>query len=150
MNQRDRTNPYSPTWIVFRKEVMDNMRDRRSIAMAMIYPLLGPLLLGLMLQFAGTSLRTDPDKPITIYMTDKSAFPELTAFLQEQGAHIRSAPADYENAVRHGLIPLAIAVDPGTGRVEDGPAPGKLTVQMVIDSGRLANAFHMARTTEIL
>ena len=33
---------------VFRKEMLDHLRDRRSILLAMIYPLLAPLLLGMM------------------------------------------------------------------------------------------------------
>ena len=43
--------------VVFRKEMLDHLRDRRSILVAMIYPLMGPLLLGLMFTFVGGSLK---------------------------------------------------------------------------------------------
>ena len=33
-------------FVVFAKEVVDNIRDRRSFLSALVYPLLGPLLLG--------------------------------------------------------------------------------------------------------
>ena len=36
----------STVLVVFRKEMTDNLRDRRSIAMAMIYPLIGLRWLG--------------------------------------------------------------------------------------------------------
>ena len=40
-------------WIVFLKESVDNLRDRRSLFMALIYPFIGALLLGLLLSFVG-------------------------------------------------------------------------------------------------
>ncbi|MBI3968949.1 MAG: hypothetical protein HY329_25195, partial [Chloroflexi bacterium] len=31
--------------VVFRKELVDNLRDRRSLAAALLYPLFGPVML---------------------------------------------------------------------------------------------------------
>ena len=32
--------------VVFRKEVLDNLRDRRAMSMAFLYPLLMPIIIG--------------------------------------------------------------------------------------------------------
>jgi hypothetical protein len=39
-------------FIVFRKETPDNLRDRRTLLLGLVYPLLGPILLGLMISLA--------------------------------------------------------------------------------------------------
>ena len=50
-------------WIVFAKEAIDNFRDRRSLAMALAYPFIGPVLVGAPMasQMPPTSLPATPD-----------------------------------------------------------------------------------------
>ena len=47
-------------FIVFCKEVIDNSRDRRSLLVALIYPLLGPILLGLMISAVAAVVSSRP------------------------------------------------------------------------------------------
>ena len=54
---------------VFRKEMVDHLRDGRSILVAMIYPLLGPLLLGLLFNFVGGSMRVNDLGPLVVPVT---------------------------------------------------------------------------------
>jgi energy-coupling factor transporter ATP-binding protein EcfA2 len=44
-------------WTVFQKERVDNLRDWRSIILALIYPIICTLLLGLLISFVGGSFR---------------------------------------------------------------------------------------------
>ena len=44
-------------WIVFQKERICNLRDRRSIILALIYPIIGTLHLGLLISFVGGRFR---------------------------------------------------------------------------------------------
>ena len=47
-------------WIVFLKESIDNLRDRRSVSMAMIYPFVGPVLMGALIAFVGNVIMALP------------------------------------------------------------------------------------------
>ena len=55
-----------PILTVFRKEMLDHLRDRRSILVALIYPLMGPLLLGLLFSFVGGGMRVNEGAPLTL------------------------------------------------------------------------------------
>ena len=37
---------FDKVWIIARKELTDNLRDRRSTILSLLYPLIGPVLLG--------------------------------------------------------------------------------------------------------
>ena len=53
-------------WIVFAKEVIDNMRDRRSVSLALLYPFIGPLLLGALIAFVGDTIAALPTTTFTL------------------------------------------------------------------------------------
>ena len=48
-----RLNSRRQAAIVFAKEMRDHLRDRRSLLLSLVYPLLGPLLLGVLLMVGG-------------------------------------------------------------------------------------------------
>ncbi len=48
-------------WVVFGKEVIDNMRDRRSVSLALIYPFVGPVLMGALIAFVGDTISSLPE-----------------------------------------------------------------------------------------
>ena len=43
--------------IVFQKETIDNLRDLRSLFLALVYPVIGALMLGLLVSFVGGVFR---------------------------------------------------------------------------------------------
>ena len=51
----------SAIWIVLRKELLDGVRDRRSLFSALLYPLLGPLCFGLLFGFMADKQRDASD-----------------------------------------------------------------------------------------
>lgn len=86
---------------VFLKEILENLRDRRTLVNALLVgPLLGPLL------FAGlTSMMISREldrgeKPLEVPVAGAEHAPNLVAFLRQNGISTRPAPADAENAVR--------------------------------------------------
>ena len=74
---------------VFRKEMIDHLRDRRSILVAMIYPLMGPLLLGLMFTFVGGTMRLSDNGPLVVPIVNFHSAPDLVRYLEKQGAAIQ-------------------------------------------------------------
>ena len=51
---------------VFKKEMVDHLRDGRSILVSTIYPLMGPLLLVMMFFFVGGSMRLTDTGPLLV------------------------------------------------------------------------------------
>jgi len=74
--------------IVFRNEMLDHLRDRRSILIAMIYPLLGPLLLGLLFSFVGSGMRVDERAPLLVPVWHAESAPDLIRYFERQGATV--------------------------------------------------------------
>jgi sodium transport system permease protein len=131
--------------VVFVKELIDNLRDRRSIAMAMIYPLIGPLILGLMITFVAGTLKVNESRGVVILATGTANAPELGRYLEAHGAVLRAAPDDAEDAVRKGRAPFVLVVP----RPQGGPdAP--LDVTLLADASRLSSVVPIAQVMDLL
>ena len=75
-----------PWWrrvrVVLGKEMLDHLRDRRSLWLALAYPLLGPLVVAMLLQVSATSLRVAPgSRAITVAASGLSYAPGLAQHL---------------------------------------------------------------------
>ena len=81
-------------FVVFAKEVMDNGRDRRSLLVALIYPLLGPILLGLIIGMVARVVVSEPQRQVGFYIHGAEHAPQLTSFLHGRGITLLSPPAD--------------------------------------------------------
>ncbi len=125
------------TWIVFRKELTDGLRDRRSLGAALLYALLGPVVVVL----AMTALSRDAaseDGPLIVAVAGGERAAELTAFLQRAGATLAPAGDDVEAAVREGRLEAALSVPPDFA--EDLAAWRGASVAVVSDPSRRASA----------
>ncbi|KAF0169902.1 MAG: hypothetical protein FD162_3700, partial [Rhodobacteraceae bacterium] len=67
---------------VFKKEMRDHLRDRRSLLLALIYPLLGPALVAGGLYMAGKTLQSSyGNLPTTVPAAGFEYAPELARHL---------------------------------------------------------------------
>ncbi|MEI7609832.1 MAG: ABC transporter permease subunit [Rhodospirillaceae bacterium] len=87
-----------PWWrralVVLQKEMLDHLRDRRSLWLALAYPLLGPLVVGMLLQLSASSLRVAPGShAITVAASGMSYAPGLAQYLSRNRV-ILSAPIE--------------------------------------------------------
>jgi len=80
--------------VIFGKEVMDNSRDRRSLLVALIYPLLGPLLLGAIIAAVTDVVDVQPDQPVRLHVQGAEHGPALIKFLESKGVMILPAPGN--------------------------------------------------------
>ena len=64
---------------VARKELMDHLRDRRSVALALFAALFGPLLIGLLFSLLARWHRGD--SPIELPIAGRANAPGLVAFI---------------------------------------------------------------------
>jgi sodium transport system permease protein len=95
-------------WVVFRKEMIDSLRDRRSITAAFVYSLFGPLAIGLALSFVAR--RDRPIESIDLPVAGAERAPGLVGWLERHDVTIAPAPADPESAVRRGEKNLVLVI----------------------------------------
>jgi sodium transport system permease protein len=119
--------------IVFAKEVVDNLRDRRTLLAALLYPFLGPGLILLMV-FAIGRLSKKAELPLRIPVAGAEHAPSLISFLEQNRVEIEPAPEDPEAAVRSGekMLVLVIPEEFGDQFREGSPA----VVKLVFDPSR--------------
>jgi sodium transport system permease protein len=131
--------------VVFVKELIDNLRDRRSIAMAMVYPLIGPLILGLMITFVAGSLKVNAGRSLEIFAAGADNAPDLAHYLETHGAVLRRAPANAEDAVRKGRAPFVLVL-PQERAGPDAP----LDITLLADASRLSSVVPIAQIMDLL
>jgi sodium transport system permease protein len=122
-------------FVVFLKEVMENLRDRRTLTNALVLgPLLGPLL------FAGlTSLMINRElergeKPVAVPVIGQDNAPNLVAFLKQNGVRVEAAVDDPETRVREQDNDMVLRIPAGYG--EAWRAGKTAQVELLYDASR--------------
>ena len=138
-----------PIWVVFQKEVVDNLRDRRTLGSAIFGALLGPLLILLLIIILGQAFFKEAgDKALVLPVIGAEHAPNLVQFLEQQNATLVPGPADPETAVRNGDVELVLVI------LEDYPADFSAgrpaAVQIVADSSRQSASLAVNRTRSLL
>jgi sodium transport system permease protein len=88
-------------WVVFLKEVIENLRDRRTITNALLVgPLLGPVLFAALTSVMITRELDRGEKPIEVSIVGAEHAPNLVAFLKQNGVRPKPAIEDPEARVR--------------------------------------------------
>jgi len=134
--------------VVFAKEVVDNLRDRRALAMALFFPLFGPAVMALVLTMVSKQARTVEDHPLSLPVVAAERAPNLVAFLVERGVDVATPPADPEAAVRAGDADVVLAIPEEHGaRLREGkPAP----VRLYLDESRASARPAVERVKRLL
>lgn len=136
-------------WIVFRKEVVDNLRDRRSISSSLLTPLFMPFFLIAMIMVMGRTIMADlVEQPLDLPVVGAEYAPGLMAYLRENNVNILPGPADPRAAVQEGEANVVLVISPEYGEAfqRGQPAP----VQLVIDSTRTSSAAHIERARQLI
>ena len=133
-------------WVVFRKELRDGLRDRRSLLSALLYPLIGPLVCGLLFSFLAEQQRDATHVPIPVVGQERA--PELINWLGVQGAEVVEAPADPRAAVREGQVPFVVYIPEGH---REHLREGQTTkIELIVDGSRNDTRAAVARVTKLL
>lgn len=135
-------------WIVFGKEVIDNMRDRRSVSLALIYPFIGPVLVGALIAFVGEAITALPNSNFTLAVQGAASAPALVAYLEENNVVVTAAPDNPAQAVRIGRIDTALIIPDDYAVRFD--AERQASVSLVVDGSRLSAVVAMSRALYVL
>src|SRR5689334_2152179 len=97
----NRTSLLSAAAIIFAKEVIDALRDRRTLLLTLFGSVLsGPLVLMLLFKLISTEI--DRADQVTLPVIGAQHAPALIAFLERERVRIEPPPEDFEKRVRSG------------------------------------------------
>ena len=97
-------------FVIFQKELIDNLRDRRSWTTGIFWALFGPMLLGGMIMLLGNTIRENVEDALVLPVVGAENAPNLIKFLEQQNVDIVPAPDDPEAAVIAGDINVAVII----------------------------------------
>jgi sodium transport system permease protein len=91
----------SAIWTIFRKEVLENLRDRKTVMNALIVgPLIGPILLAVIISTMMSREMSRADKALELPVIGAEHAPTLVAFFATRIIEIKDGPADPIAAIK--------------------------------------------------
>lgn len=105
------------TWIVFKKEVIDMARDKKTLFSNILLPIILMPLLLLVIGSGTKKFTQEMTKNITVAMTGENAGPEAQEFFKTQIAAyneniiVKDPVADPETAIKNGDVKLVVELD---------------------------------------
>lgn len=136
-------------WTVFRKEGMENLRDRRTMLNSLVYgPLFGPLLFVVLMGMMLGKASERAERALELPVVGAEYAPNLVAYLRQADIEIKDAPADPEQAVRDQdeELVLRIPEDFGEHWREGRSAP----LELIYDDSRQFTATSVRRLNNVL
>ena len=124
-------------WTVFRKEILDAGRDRRSIMSLLFSAMITPLLFGLLFTIAAERRRTAED--IRLPIAGAEYAPAFVDWLKQQtGVEVVPPPPDAEAAVRDREEDVVLVIDEDFSKnmARALPAPIKLVADVTRNNAR--------------
>lgn len=134
---------------VFRKEVRENIRDRRALFNSLLLgPLLFPLLFVGMMWFLESAEQERAEQTLELPVVGAAYAPSLIRYLEQQGTVIQPEPEDPEALVRNQETPVVLRILPDyPERWALGlPAP----VELIIDPSRQESNAAIRRVKALL
>jgi len=128
--------------IIWAKELRDTVRDRRTLMVMVLVPILltPALIVGM-----NALVRATSSKPVHIVVSGQTAAPQLVALLRRQPLVTVTGSADPTGAVKRGNADAGLIIAAGFAARVEGGATGKLTV--VVDSTQTSSDRALAAIT---
>jgi sodium transport system permease protein len=115
---------------VFRKEVLDNVRDRRTLASALLMgPLFGPILFAFVINLSVERSLDDVERTTVLPIIGRQHAPNLVRFLESRNIDILDGPADRDaalDAVRTGDHDIVLLIPAAFGEQLADSVPARL------------------------
>lgn len=131
--------------LVFVKELVDHLRDRRSASALLVLPAIGPLILLAMFQLIADLQR---DRPLVVPVSGAEHAPRLVAHLRANGIETRPPPSDPEHAVMAGQVDMVLIIDEGYAeKVREGKSA---RARLLVDESQNEPRRNVRRVQQIL
>jgi sodium transport system permease protein len=137
------------TWVVFVKELLDNLRDKRTVATALFFgPIFGPAIFLLLITMMVNVVKQEADKPLDLPVVGAEHAPNLLRYLKQNNVRIKPAPADPEQAVRDKAAAVVLIIPAEYPQQFRDGLPATLT--LVQDSADTKNSKQAQRAERLL
>ncbi|MBX3187308.1 MAG: ABC transporter permease [Labilithrix sp.] len=120
--------------VVFRKELLDHARDRRTLFAAFFLPLLGPVLVFVVLTMVASWIAND--KVVHLGVVGEERAPNLVAYLRRSGIEVTAAPPAFRELVRAGKLDAVVVIGDDYGAKLAKGVPAR--VELYVDDSRNA------------
>lgn len=134
--------------VVFRKEAVDNLRDRRSVLTACLTPLVGVLVMGLAAAFVSKMVAEATLRPLALPVVGMERAPGLMTFLRENNVHPVAEARPPEELIRAGDARVVLVVPEGYRAALRAGRPAPL--QVVSDRSQTTSGASVARVEALL
>jgi len=135
--------------VVYRKEVRENLRDRRALFNSVLLgPLLFPILFIGLAWFGASKQMERAEQVLEVPVVGAQYAPNLVGFLQQQGVIVLDEPADPEGVVRRQEVPAVVRIPPAFGQEWKAGKPA--VVELIADPSRRESDIAIARVRSML
>ncbi len=115
---------------VFTKEVVDNFRDRRTLASALLMgPLLGPMLFAFVINLSIERSLSDADSVMALPVIGAERAPNLVRYLESRNIEVVAGPADHDAAiaaVKSGELEIVVLIPAEFGQQLSDGVPARI------------------------
>jgi sodium transport system permease protein len=134
---------------VFRKEVRENLRDRKAVFNSLLLgPILFPVLFVGLAFFATSKQMERAEQTLEVPVVGSDHAPNLVSFLEQQGMIVQSPPEDPKEAVRRQEVPVVIRIPEAFGDQWRDGVPAE--VEVIADPSRRESEIPMRRVKRLL
>ncbi len=117
---------------VFHKELLDAVRDRRSLMSALLFPMFAPLMINLL--FGTIAARERSAEDLVFHVQGAALAPGLMAWIERADHAVVETDGDLFERVRSGELELAVLVDPDYA--DDFAAGAPARVRLIVDGSK--------------
>jgi sodium transport system permease protein len=134
---------------VFKKEVRENLRDRKAVFNSILMgPILFPLLFIGLAYFGASKQMERAEQVLEVPVVGAEHAPNMVGFLEQQGMIVEAAPEDPEGMVRRQEKPVIIRIPPGFA--EQWKAGEPAIVEVIADPSRRESETPMRRVRGLI
>ena len=135
-------------WVIIHKELLDNMRDRRSVGNALFTVLLNPLIYIVLFGFMNRAFSEQIDRPLELHISGAQYAPNLIQFLEQNNVNILEAPEDAETAVRRGDLAAVLIIPEAFSEQFSRGEPAQ--VQLLVDETSQSSSVAISRAQSLI
>ncbi len=135
-------------WVIIRKEILDNMSDRRSVGNALFSVLLNPLLYIVLFGFMNRAFSEQAERPLELHVSGAQYAPNLIQFLEQNNVDVLEAPANAETAVRQGDLAVVLIIPEDFDEQFSRGEPAQ--VQLLIDETSQSGSVPTSRAQSLI
>jgi sodium transport system permease protein len=135
--------------VVFQKEFIDNLRDRKSLVSVILTSMFSPLFIVVLVIVMGGILNPDlTETPVRLPIVGAQNAPVLIEFLKQGGVQILPPPAYPHAEVQNGNQDVVLVVPAGYG--EDFTSGTPADVELIMDTSRMSASPAIQRINSLL